>query len=92
MTELQHAVTETLMDSSLFPHLAEEISTGIVYLYCEIVQLRENNSMLLSWEHYLQLASEVGIADEAVSQATAVLECKVCLGKGCSFTCTCIYY
>lgn len=77
MTELQHSITETLMDSTLFPHLAEEISPSIVYLYCEILQLREKNTMLLSWDHYLSLASDVGLAVEAVQQATMVLEWKV---------------
>ena len=77
MTELQHSITETLMDSTLFPHLVEEISSGIVYLYCEILQLREKNTMLLSWDHYLRLASDVGLAVEAVQQATTVLEYKV---------------
>ena len=77
MTELQHAVTQTLMDTALFPHLAEEISQSIVYLYSEILQLQENNTMLLSWEHYLGLASDVGMADKDVPQATTVLECKV---------------
>ena len=77
MTELQHSITETLMDSTLFPHLVEEISPGIVYLYCEILQLREKNTMLLSWDHYLRLASDVGLAVEAVQQATTVLEYKV---------------
>ena len=77
MTELQHAVTQMLMDNIIFPHLAEDISIGIIYLHCEILQLRENNTMILSWDHYLQLASDAGIADEAVPKSTAVLECKV---------------
>ena len=83
MTELQHSITETLMDST-FPHLAEEISPSIVYLYCDILQLRENNTMLLSWDHYLRLASDVGLVDEAVQQATTVLECKVWKYKKCT--------
>lgn len=82
MAELQHSVTEALMDTSLFPHLAEDISPDIVYLYCEILQLRESNTMLLSWDHYLQVASDVGLeADEDVQKATMLLECKVCNGK-----------
>ena len=78
MAELQHSVTEALMDTSLFPHLAENISPDIVYLYCEILQLRESNTMLLSWDDYLRIASDVGLAaDEDVQKATMLLECKV---------------
>lgn len=77
MTELQHTVTQTLMDSTLFPHLTEDISQAIIYLHCEILLLRENNTMLLSWDQYLGLASDAGITDDAVMKATAVLECKV---------------
>ena len=77
MTELQHAVTQMLMDSELFPHLAEDISPSIIYLYSAILQLRESNAVLLSWDHYLQLASDAGITDADIEQATAVLEFKV---------------
>lgn len=77
MTELQHTVTQTLMDSTLFPHLTEDISQAIIYLHCEILLLRENNTMLLSWDQYVGLASDAGITDDAVMKATAVLECKV---------------
>jgi len=77
MTELQHTVTQTLMDSTLFPHLTEDISQAIIYLHCEILQLRENNTMLLSWDQYIGLAADAGITDDAVMKATAVLECKV---------------
>lgn len=77
MTELQHAVTEILMDSKLFPHLAEDISLSTIYLYGAILQLRENHAVLVSWDHYLQLASDAGVADADIEQATAVLEFKV---------------
>ena len=77
MTELQHTVTQLLMDSTLFPHVTEDISQAIIYLHCEILQLRENNTMLLSWDQYVGLASDAGITDDAVMKATAVLECKV---------------
>lgn len=77
MTELQHTVTQTLMDSTLLPHLPEDISQAIIYLHCEILQLRENNTMLLSWDQYVGLASDAGITDGSVMKATAVLECKV---------------
>ena len=77
MLELQHAISETLLDGQLFPHLAEEISNSIVYLYSSILQLRENNSVLLSWDHYLQVASDAGVTDADIQQTTAVLEYKV---------------
>ena len=77
MIELQHAITEAVMDSKLFPHLAEDISHSIIYLYGTILQLRENNSVLLNWDHYLQLASDAGVGDDDIEQATAVLEYKV---------------
>ena len=78
MTELQHAVTEMLMDSKVFPHLTEDISLSVIYLYGAILQLRESNAVLLSWEHYRQLASDAGVTDEDIEHATAVLEFKVC--------------
>lgn len=78
MTELQHAVTEMLLDSKLFPHLVEDVSLSIIYLFAAILQLRESNAVLLSWDHYLQLASDAGVTDEDIEQATAVLEFKVC--------------
>ena len=77
MTELQHAVTEILMDSKLFPHLAEDISLSVIYLYGAILQLREYHAVLVSWDHYLQLASDAGVAEVDIEQATAVLEFKV---------------
>lgn len=77
MIELQHAVTQTLMDSKLFPHLAEDISRSVIYLYGAILQLRENHAVLVSWDHYLQLASDAGVAEVDIEQATAVLEFKV---------------
>ena len=77
MIELQHAITEAVMDSKLFPHLAEDISHSIIYLYGAILQLRENNSVLLNWDHYLQLSSDAGVADDDIERATAVLEYKV---------------
>ena len=77
MTELQHAVTQTLMDSRLFPHLAEDISLSVIYLYGAILQLRKNHAVLVSWDHYLQLASDAGVAEVDVERATAVLEFKV---------------
>lgn len=79
MLELQHAISETLLDGQLFPHLAEEISNSIVYLYSSILQLRENNSVLLSWDHYLQVASDAGVTDADIEQTTAVLEYKGCI-------------
>ena len=77
MIELQHAVTQTLMDSKLFPHLAEDVSRSVIYLYGAILQLRENHAVLVSWDHYLQLASDAGVAEVDIEQATAVLEFKV---------------
>lgn len=79
ISELQHHVTEMLMDTTLFPHLAEEISPSIVYLYSEILQLRESNTMLLSWDHFLQIASNVGMTDESLQKATTLLESKGCI-------------
>lgn len=77
MIELQHAVTQILMDSELFPHLAEDISLSVIYLYGAILQLRENHVVLLSWDHYLQLASDAGATEVDIEQATEVLEFKV---------------
>ena len=77
MIELQHAVTEILMNSKLFPHLAEEVSQSVIYLYGAILQLRKNHAVLVSWDHYLQLASDAGVTEVDIEQATAVLESKV---------------
>lgn len=77
MIELQHAVTQILMDSKLFPHLAEDISLSVIYLYGAILQLRKNHAVLVSWDHYLQMASDAGVAEVDIEQATAVLEFKV---------------
>ena len=77
MIELQHAVTQILMDSKLFPHLAEDISVSVIYLYGAILQLRKNHAVLVSWDHYLQMASDAGVAEVDIEQATAVLEFKV---------------
>ena len=65
------------MNSKLFPHLVEDVSLSVIYLYGSILQLRENNAVLLSWDHYLQLVSDAGVADEDLGKATAVLEYKV---------------
>ena len=67
-----------LTDITLFPHLADELSLNVLYLYCEILQLREAKTMLLSWDHFVQLASDVGLTGEAVLKAASLLECKVC--------------
>lgn len=77
MIELQHAVTEILVDSKLFPHLVEDINPGVIYLYAAILQLRKNHAVLVSWDHYLQMASHAGVAEVDIEQATAVLEFKV---------------
>ncbi|XP_074610204.1 uncharacterized protein LOC141864376 isoform X2 [Acropora palmata] len=78
ITELQHHIAEMLTDTTLFPHLADELSLNVLYLYCEILQLREANTMLLSWDHFVQLASDVGLTGEAVLKAASLLECKGC--------------
>ena len=77
MIELQHAVSQILMDSELFPHLAEDVSLGVIYLYGAILQLREDHAVLVSWDHYLQMASDAGVVEVDIEQATAVLEFKV---------------
>ena len=33
--------------------------------------------MLLSWDHFLQIASNVGMTDESLQKATTLLESKV---------------
>lgn len=77
VAEIQKEIVRLLVYKNTFPHLHQDVSTSTRYLNAEIVRLRKEPSMIVSWDDYLRLASDVGIVDmEEVEQATKFLERK----------------
>ncbi|KAK3728436.1 hypothetical protein QZH41_009482, partial [Actinostola sp. cb2023] len=80
ITDIQNAIFTLLLDPALFPHLTEEIPINITYLYSEILKLRDDQVVVISWDQYVKLASESGINDPAaIEKATTTLEYRGCI-------------
>ena len=66
-----------------FPQLHQEVGLKVNYLNAEIVRQRSENTLIVSWENYLRMASDAGIVEnEEVERATQVLEQKVDCSTG----------